>query len=216
MRQEIDHISNIIFDLGGVILNIDPYKTVAAMRKLGIGNFDAVYAHLKQTRTLDDLEKGLISQRKFLDQIKQDSSQAPGDDQILKAWNALLLDFPEDRIRLLQRLKANSRYRTYLLSNTNIIHYRVYTRLLQEQHGILGLESLFDRAYLSHELHMRKPDPEIYEYVLNDAQMDPEQTLFIDDSDVNIETARKLGINCFHLKHPTTLTDLFPLRKGAR
>ncbi|HKL38249.1 MAG TPA: HAD family phosphatase [Bacteroidales bacterium] len=216
MRQEIDHVSNIIFDLGGVILNIDPYKTVAAMRELGIDNFDAVYAHLKQTRTLDDLEKGLITQRKFLDQIKQDSSQALTDDQILKAWNALLLDFPEDRIRLLQHLKANTRYRTYLLSNTNIIHYRVYTRALQEQHGIMGLESLFDKAYFSHELHMRKPEPEIYEYVLNDAQMDPEQTLFIDDSDVNIEAARKLGVNCFHLKRPTTLTDLFPLRKGAR
>jgi len=216
MHQKVGGISNIIFDLGGVILNIDPYKTVAAMRELGIGNFDAVYAHLKQTRTLDDLEKGLITQREFLDQIKQDSSRAVSDEHILKAWNALLLDFPDDRIRLLQQLKANPHYRTYLLSNTNIIHYRVYTRALQEQHGIMGLESLFDKAYFSHELHMRKPDYEIYDYVLNDEQMDPEQTLFIDDSDVNIEAARKLGINCFHLKHPATLTDLFPLRKGAR
>jgi len=216
MHQEIDRISNIIFDLGGVILNIDPHKTVDEMRKLGVDNFDAVYAHLKQTRTLDDLEKGLITQREFLDQIKQDSSQALKDEQILKAWNALLLDFPEERIRLLQQLKASRRYRIYLLSNTNIIHYRVYTRSLQEQHGITGLESLFDKAYFSHELHMRKPDEEIYEYVLNDMQMDPEQTLFIDDSDVNIEAARKLGINCFHLKRPTTITDLFPLQKGAR
>lgn len=216
MLQNMGHINNIIFDLGGVILNIDPFKTVAEMKKLGLRNFDAVYAHLKQTHTLDNLEKGLISQRTFLDDIKAETDEPVSDEQVLKAWNALLIDFPEERIRLLERLKRNRRFRTFLLSNTNAIHYKVYTCMLQEHYGIEGLEVLFDRAYFSHELHMRKPDSEIYTHVLEENAMEPEQTLFIDDSQVNIEAARALGIEGYHLDGSTTLNDLFPEQLTTR
>jgi len=216
MQQDIGNISNIIFDLGGVILNIDPQRTVNEMQKLGIDNFEAVYAHLKQTHTLDELEKGLLTQREFLDQIKRDSDRNLTDEQILKAWNALLLDFPEKYIRLLQYLKASPRFRTFLLSNTNSIHYQTYTRTLQEDFSIKGLEELFDKAYFSHELHMRKPDAEIYEYVIKDSELDPRVTLFIDDSEVNIEAARKLDIKAFHLRRGNNLIDLFPEHSRAR
>jgi len=214
MRQNIDHTDNIIFDLGGVILNIDPFQTVSEMQQLGLGDFDAVYAHLVRNHTLDKLEKGLITQREFLDEIKGENSLS--DEQVLRAWNALLLDFPESRIRLLEQLKQNSRFRTFLLSNTNAIHYQVYTRMIHDHYGIEGLEALFDKTYFSHELHMRKPDAEIYEHVLKDSGLDPERTLFIDDSEVNVEAAREAGIHAYHLKGTTTINDLFPEQPTAR
>ena len=216
MQQDITKFSSIIFDLGGVILNIDPYKTVEEMRKLGLEDFDAVYAHLKQTRTLDDLEKGLITPEVFLNQIKRDSAKPLSDDQILKAWNALLLDFPEERIRLVKRLKDHPRFKTYLLSNTNAIHYQVYTRMLQERYDIDGLETLFDKTYFSHKLHMRKPDLEIYEHVLKVSGVEASKTLFVDDSEANVKAARKAGLNAFHLKAGTTINDLFPEQLTAR
>ncbi|MBS3807986.1 MAG: HAD family phosphatase [Bacteroidales bacterium] len=208
MRQKIDHTDNIIFDLGGVILNIDPLQTVSEMQKLGLGDFDAVYAHLMHTHILDKLEKGLLTQREFLDEIK--GGRPLSDEQILKAWNALLLDFPQERIRLLERLKGGNRYRTFLLSNTNAIHYQIYTRMLQDHYGIEGLEALFDKAYFSHELHMRKPDTEIYEHVIRESGLDPERTLFIDDSKANVEAARAVGIHAYHLDGTATIIDLFP------
>lgn len=216
MQQNTDHIDNIIFDLGGVILNIDPFQTVSEMKKLGIGNFDAVYAHLRHTRTLDKLEKGLITQRDFIDDIVRQSDQRLTDEQVLKAWNALLLDFPGERIRLLQSLKESHRYRTYLLSNTNAIHYQVYTRMLEEQFSIRGLESLFERAYFSHELHMRKPDREIFEYVIHDSGVDPQRTLFIDDAEANVQAARQVGLHAYHLNGQATINDLFPEQPAAR
>ncbi len=216
MAHNIDHIDCIIFDLGGVILNIDPFRTVEQMQQLGIRNFEAVYAHLKQNQTLNDLERGLISQRTFLDRIKSDSGVDLSDEQVLRAWNALLLDFPRERIALLKRLKETARFRTFLLSNTNAIHYQVYTRMLQDHHSVQGLEELFDKAYFSHQLHMRKPDAEIYEYVLKDARMDPRRTLFIDDALANIEAARKLGISGYHLTDGASITDLFPEHLIAR
>ena len=208
MRQKMDHTDNVIFDLGGVILNIDPFQTVAEMQKLGLGDFDAVYAHLVHTHVLDKLEKGLITQREFLDEIR--GKKPLSDEQILKAWNALLLDFPKERIRLLEQLKESKRFRTYLLSNTNAIHYQVYTRMLQDQYGLEGLEALFDKAYFSHELHLRKPDAEIFEHVIRDSGLNPDRTLFIDDSEVNVQAARDLGIHAFHLNDSTTINDLFP------
>jgi len=214
MPQNIDHIDNVIFDLGGVILNIDPFQTVSEMQKLGLGDFDAVYAHLVHTHTLDKLEKGLITQREFLDEIK--GGRQLTDEQVLDAWNALLLDFPKEKISLLKQLKDGSRFRTFLLSNTNAIHYQIYTRMLQDEYGFEGLEELFDKAYFSHDLHMRKPDAEIFEYVIRDSGVNPERTLFIDDSQANVEAARASGIQAYHLNGNNTINDLFPEQLIAR
>ncbi len=104
----------------------------------------------------------------------------------------MLLDFPKERIELLQRL--NKKYRLFLLSNTNEIHFHQYNNDLINQFGF-DLNSLFEKAYYSFELGMRKPDTEIFEYALNDSILDPFETLFIDDLDKNIETARRLGMN---------------------
>ena len=191
-------IKNIIFDLGNVIINIDGDLTIKAMKELGFndpassaGGFEKSYTLLRQSNLFDLLEKGLITSEQFHTELKtyfQDSVTA---DQIDKAWGAMLLDFPKGRIELLQKL--SKKYRLFLLSNTNAIHYHQYNNDLIDQFGF-DLSSLFEKAYYSFEIGMRKPDIEIFEHALNDSKLNPAETLFIDDLDKNIETAKKADL----------------------
>lgn len=187
-----ESIKNIIFDLGNVIINIDPEKSATEMKKLGFRNFEKSYSLLNQTYLFDSLEKGLIKPEQFHQEINSQLKEEKSSDEINKAWGAMLLDFPEARIELLQKLKK--KYRLFLLSNTNEIHFHQYNKALINQFGF-GLSSLFEKAYYSHELGMRKPDVKIFEFVLDDAKIEPSVTLFIDDLDKNIDVAKRMGIN---------------------
>ena len=138
------------------------------------------------------IEKGLITPENFHKEINSQLINKVSSEKIDKAWSAMLLDFPKGRIELLQKL--NKKYRLFLLSNTNQIHFHQYNKDLINQFGF-GLNSLFEKAYYSFELGMRKPDTEIFEYALDDSNLDPFETLFIDDLDKNIETASRLGLN---------------------
>ncbi len=202
-------IKNIIFDLGGVILNIDYNLTAQSFKNLGIANFDEIYSQSSQTNLFDKMEKGLMSPREFRDAIRSVSGIQLSDFDIDKAWNAMLLDLPGERIELLLNLKQN--YRTFLLSNTNSIHYDAYTANLREEKGIDGLAPLFEKEYFSHLVGMKKPDAEIFLHVLNDAGLDIEETIFIDDSIQHVEGARKVGLNAIHLdvKSGASVMDLF-------
>lgn len=207
---DINSIRNIIFDLGGVILNIDPNVSVQQMQKLGIRNFDQLYSLFKQHEIFDKLEKGQLSEEEFVQTIREYSGTTATHKQIIDSWNSLLLDYPREHIELLKELNESSGYRTFLLSNTNQIHKDKYTQTLQEEFQIDGLEDLFEKAYFSHEIGMRKPDPEIFRFVLEDSQLQAEETLFIDDSEVNIESAQKLGIKTWWVNGSSSITELFP------
>ncbi len=189
MQKEL--IKNIIFDLGNVIINIDPARTVCEMKGLGFKDFDKSYSLLNQTHLFDLLEKGKIRPEDFHREINNQLEKEVSADLIDMAWGAMLLDFPKKRIELLQNLKKN--YRLFLLSNTNEIHYHQYNNYLINQYGF-GLSNLFEKAYYSHEIGMRKPDPKIFKYVLNNGKLNPTETLFIDDLYQNIDVARKLGL----------------------
>lgn len=209
MNFNLNTIHNIIFDLGGVILNIDPQRTIDEMAKIGIKNFDRIYSQIKQNHVFDNLEKGLISENEFVTAIQEYSGIKANPEEIIRCWNSLLLDFPQNRIKLLQRLNQSERHNTYLLSNTNGIHKKVYNQMLKDQFKIDGLEALFSKAYFSHEIHMRKPDREIFEYILQDSNMEPEKTLFIDDSEANTQAAQKLGIKTYLVDPENSITALF-------
>lgn len=187
----MEGIKNIIFDLGNVIINIDGDRTVNAMKELGFKDFQESYTLLRQSDLFNWLEKGLISPEKFHTDLKTHFNNDVSSAMIDDAWNAMLLDFPKKRIELIQELK--SKYRLFLLSNTNIIHYRKYNNDLINRFGF-GLSSLFEKAYYSFDLGMRKPDMEIFEYVIKDSNLKPIETLFIDDSAENIDTANQLGL----------------------
>lgn len=206
---DLKHIKNIIFDLGGVLLNIDYNKTAQEFKKLGINNFEEIYSKAKQNHLFDKLEIGAITPEEFRNSLKQLISIDITDNQIDEAWNAMLLDFPYSRLELLK--KVSKEFRIFLLSNTNEIHYEIYNKQLNEVYGIEKLENLFNKDFYSFKLGMRKPDDEIFEYVLNNQNLNPEETLFIDDSIQHIETAKKLGINTFHLTEGIDITDIFKI-----
>jgi len=198
MIFEGQHINAIIFDLGGVILNIDYQLPVKAFKKLGIDDFSAHFNQAAQSLLLDDYETGQISSEEFIDEIRTLVKPEFGDREIIQAWNSILLDLPENRLFTLE--KAAENHRIFLLSNTNDLHIQEFNNYLLEEHNLPSLEPFFESLYLSYEVGLRKPDPRIFEYVLQDAGLDPLSTLFIDDSLQHIRSAAELGINTWHLR----------------
>ena len=192
------NIKNIIFDLGGVIINIDYHLTIEAFKKLGFNNFDTVFTQASQLGIFDQLDKGLVSHEEFRNYIRELSGIPLNNNQIDEAWNAMLLDFPVERLSLLEKIR--DQYRTFLLSNTNQMHCEVYTKDLQATYGVKDLSHFFEKAYLSHEIGMRKPDREAFMLILNENNLKPEETLFIDDTEQHIEGAKKVGINTYYLR----------------
>lgn len=200
-------IRNIIFDFGGVICNIDISLTEKAFRDLGMITFDQSYSVTERDHFFGAFETGQLTPDQFRQALKPFFHQPVTDAQLDEAWNALLLDIPASRIDLLKQLR--SRYRLFLLSNTNQIHYEQYLGDLQKKYALSGFGDLFEKAYFSHEIGLRKPFPEVFEFLLKDAVILPSETLFIDDSIQHIEGARKTGLLAYHLKPGETITDLF-------
>ena len=185
-------IHNIIFDLGGVIINLDPGKTRQAFMVLGARDFDRLYSPLAQVSVFDLLDKGNITPHQFRSEVRNYLSHSATDVAIDRAWNAMLLDVPAQKLQLLGELKKD--YRLFLLSNTNVIHVAEFSRQLQNAHGSPDFTPWFERCYYSCNIGMRKPDREIFMHVLNENGLLAAETLFIDDSKQHIEGAAKCGI----------------------
>lgn len=199
-------INTIIFDLGGVIINLDIPATIAGFNKLSNKPFETIYTQLQQTPLFDLFDKGLITEQEFFNGLKVAMEAEPGDEQMIKAWNAMLLDFPPHRLELLAQLKG--RYRLFLLSNTNETHIREFEAHLQESRGYQNLEPFFEKVYYSCRMGMRKPDTEIFEYVLKENQLVAEETLFIDDTIHHVEGALKTGIQAHLLPKEKDVAEL--------
>lgn len=191
-------IKNIIFDLGGVLLDIDTGKTNEAFEKLGIADFKNNYSLQKADTLFDELEKGKVSEMEFYTGIRKISGLPIADVDIRDAWNALILDFRTESLQYLEELKH--RYDLYLLSNTNSIHYTAFHQHFRSQTGRENFDDHFTKAYYSHHIGLRKPEKEIYLFTLQDAGIVAAETLFIDDLLKNIDTAAMLGINTHHLQ----------------
>lgn len=203
-------IKNLIFDLGGVILNIDFARTEQAFEKLGLPNFSQYITRFHITTFFKEYEVGGISDAEFIQELRALLPQPVSDQSIIAAWNALLLDFPPERIELLQNLKKQ--YRLFLLSNTNSLHFQAFQQQLQAQTGFL-MEDLFEKTYYSHTCHMRKPDATIYELVVKENNLLPAETLFMDDTETNFSGAQEVGLQVIHIKPGQTITEL-PFIKG--
>jgi HAD superfamily hydrolase (TIGR01509 family) len=196
----------IIFDLGAVILNINYQNTIDEFTKLGVNNAATFYSKKVQTNLFNQIETGMISSNEFLKVLQKETKNA-NINQVEKAWNAMLLDLPEERIQLIEKLKNN--YSIYLLSNTNAIHIDAIKKQLGKRKW-LAFCKLFDKMYLSHELGLRKPDVKIFEYILNEQKLKAEEVFFIDDSPQHIASAKKIGIHCHHLLDDENIITLFP------
>lgn len=188
----MENVEAIIFDLGGVILNIDYNLTSKAFIELGLENFDEIYAQAAQTKLFDDIETGKISGSYFINQLLPFLPKNTSPNKVVFAWNAMILDFPKHRLEFLLKLK--NKYKIYLLSNTNEIHLDAVNRSLSKASD-LKLNDYFTKVYLSHEIKMRKPHGEIFDFVCKENNLLPQKTLFIDDTIRHIEGAKSIGIN---------------------
>jgi HAD superfamily hydrolase (TIGR01509 family) len=196
----------IIFDLGAVILNINYQNTIDEFTKLGVNNATTLYSKKVQTNLFNQIETGMISSNEFLKALQKETKNA-NINQVEKAWNAMLLDLPEERVHLIKKLKNN--HTIYLLSNTNAIHIDAFKKQLGNKKW-LAFCKLFDKMYLSHELGLRKPDVKIFEYILKEQKLKAEEVFFIDDSPQHIASAKKIGIHCHHLLDDEDIITLFP------
>jgi HAD superfamily hydrolase (TIGR01509 family) len=196
---------NIIFDLGAVIIDIDYNLTADAFRRLGLLHFDEIYSKAKQDHLFDRFEKGDMSDEEFRETVRKHIPHSVSDEQIDSAWNAMLKEVPEETFGLLEEIGKQKRI--FLLSNTNRIHVRAFSKIIERQYGFARFESLFEKAYYSCDIGMRKPDAEIFEFVLLQHGLKANETLFIDDSPQHVEGARNCGIFAFHLRPEHRLGD---------
>jgi glucose-1-phosphatase len=200
-------IKNIIFDLGNVILNISYEATAAAFAELGIADFANIFSKASQNTMSDDIETGTVSEEIFLNYLLEKCSLGTTLEQVEYAWNAIIVDFPIRRLQILQQLQLH--YNLYLLSNTNSIHERCYHQLLMNQHGIPTIGVFFDKLYLSHRIGYRKPDPKAWQIIMDNHNLKPAETLFLDDSPQHIAVAKSLGLHTIHVVDGMNMEDVF-------
>jgi glucose-1-phosphatase len=199
---------NIIFDFGGVIININYNLTTEAFKNLGLRDFNQVFSKAKQNQLFDLYEKGMITSHEFRTELKSAFNAKPSTEAINEAWNAMLLDLPGERLQLLQKLNAS--HRTFLLSNTNEMHIDSIHSNLKEHLGISNLSGYFEKIYFSYKIKMRKPDAEIFRLVLRENGLKGEETLFIDDSIQHIEGAKRAGLQTYWLDvEKESILDIF-------
>ena len=199
-------IKNIIFDLGGVIINLDPGLTIHEFNKISAIPFEQVYTQGKQTELFNEFDKGTISDFEFFSRLRKEIRYEGQEADLLYAWNAMLLDVPGKRLDLLVNMKQN--YNTFLLSNTCEPHIVAFEQDLYLEHGVKNFNDYFDKVYYSCRMGMRKPDKEIFEFVLKENELLPEETVFIDDSIQHVKGAGECGINAYLLPKNMEVGDL--------
>ena len=204
--MNLSSFETIIFDLGGVVINLDYYKTTRAFEALGLKNFGEMYSQAAQTGLFDDFEKGKSSVPYFLNKLIDFLPTGTTANQVVEAWNAMILDFPKENLKLLEELKSS--HRTFLLSNTNEIHIQKVHQHLQLVSPHKTLDPYFEKVYFSSDVKMRKPDVEIFEFVLKENNLNPATTLFIDDTEQHILGAQKVGIQTYHIRKGEGICDI--------
>jgi putative hydrolase of the HAD superfamily len=202
----MEGVKNIIFDLGGVLLNIDFSITEKAFKELGVTQFSNMFTQHHSNDLFVQLETGEISPEDFYEAFRRGTGTNLSDETIKKTWNALLLDFRAPTLSWLETIR--SKYRIFLFSNTNQIHHDAFIESYQQLTGNREFDTIFEKAYYSQNMGMRKPNPEPFLYILKENNLNAKETLFIDDTIKNIETAHALGLKTIHLQWPQTLPEL--------
>jgi FMN phosphatase YigB (HAD superfamily) len=204
----MENIKNIIFDYGNVIFTIDFQRTQQAFIDLGITNIEDFFAHKGHDPLFDEFEKGNISADEFRNCIRRKANKPYlTNQQIDDAWNTIFVGIPKGNHELL--LKIKEKYKTFLLSNTNETHFKSFSKYVKNTFGLDNNSSLFTKVYYSHQLRMRKPNADIFEYVLNANGLKASETLFIDDSPQHLKTAKELGMHTYLMTYPDTVQKYF-------
>ncbi len=193
-------IKNVIFDLGNVIIDLDIPRTWQSFEHLLGADFQDNLKKINADRDIFiQYEIGRLTEQEFFDALRASTNMPVSIKQLKEAWNAMLLTVPKARLDMLTELKK--KYNVYLLSNTNQTHIDFVHGYLKTVYNVTDFEGdFFHKPYYSHHINLRKPNADIYEFVLNDGKMNPKETIFFDDMPANIETAKQLGIQA--VLHP--------------
>ena len=202
----MQQFKNIIFDFGGVIFDIDYFRTQQAFEELGITWFHELFAQQHSSEVFAKLETGKISEEDFYEEFRKETKINLTNEQIKTAWNAMLVSYSIDRIELLKQIK--NKYNLFLFSNTNVIHHAEFHKMYHEKFGHADLDDLFKKPYYSHIMGLRKPTPESFLYIIEEQKLNVAETLFIDDTFINIEAAKELGLQTIHLVPPKDLLNI--------
>jgi glucose-1-phosphatase len=200
-------IDAIIFDLGEVLVHLSPDRMVQHFARLSEKSKNELRGIHGKHEFFFDYELGRISDEDFRNHLKDQLNLEVDDETLDEAWYQMLDETPEWKWKLVESLK--SKYRTFVLSNTNRIHMQKIDQMVKD----LGIDKCFDdffeKAYLSYEIGLAKPDPEAWKLILDTDGLKPSSTLFIDDKKENIIAASKLGFQTFHNKGKDEWTRLF-------
>lgn len=206
--MNVNPINAIIFDLGGVLLDINYRLTIEAFNNLGCSDFESIYTQQKQSQLFDDFETGKVSSETFRKSLQKQMEFSISNVEFDNAWNKMLLQLPEQRIELLEKL--NKKFSLFLLSNTNEIHIKAFKKIISSSIGYERFENCFKKVYFSSEIGNRKPNASCFEMVLSENKLSAAKTLFIDDSIQHVEGAYKIGIKTLLIESGEELVSIFP------
>ena len=206
--MNVNPINAIIFDLGGVLLDINYWLTIKGFNNLGCSDFESIYTQQKQSQLFDDFETGKVSSETFRKSLQKQMEFSISNVEFDNAWNKMLLQLPEQRIELLEKL--NKKFSLFLLSNTNEIHIKAFKKIISSSIGYERFENCFKKVYFSSEIGNRKPNASCFEMVLSENKLSAAKTLFIDDSIQHVEGAYKIGIKTLLIESGEELVSIFP------
>ncbi len=201
-------IKNLILDMGGVILDVDYKKIFEEFKKFGCKDMQSFFTQQTQIPLVDDFEKGLISPARFRDEVRKITNLNTEDKDLDYIWNSMILGVRKKDVELLKVLR-NKYEKIFLFSNTNEIHIESVKKLFFDNLGYDVFDLMFDKVYFSNEIHLRKPDVESFDFVVADANINKNETLFIDDTSQNVSGAKQSGLNAYLLDNNQTLTEIF-------
>ena len=199
-------IRNIVFDLGGVLVDLDFKAAINGLQEAGFANVKEQLLAFDQGGIFQKFELGEITADEFRTAIRENSTVTLTDEEVDALWNLMLLEIPREKLELILELRG--KYMVYLLSNTNSIHWDYVCKNAFNYRGF-RVEDYFEETFLSYEMHLAKPDKAIFEKMLHDANVLAEETLFIDDSDANCKAAEEGGIHAHHYHIGDDLTEIF-------
>ncbi len=200
------NIKNIVFDLGGVLIDLDFKSAINGLQKAGFTNVKEQLQAFDREGIFQKFELGEISADEFRASIRENSNVSLTDEEVDSLWNLMLLEIPREKLELI--LDLRSKYMVYLLSNTNSIHWDYVCKNAFNYRGF-RMDDYFEETFLSYEMHLAKPDKAIFEKMLNDANLLPEETLFIDDLEANCKAAEEVGIHAHHYHIGDDLSKIF-------
>lgn len=205
--MKIEKFEAIVFDFGNVIIDIEFENLFNGFAESSGKSVETIKSRFEDSQIIRKYESGFFEEDEFYEAIRQIVGYPYSDNEIVTIWNSLLLDIPTERMELIHRVR--NKFTIALLSNTNEIHIKACSKIFKSKFDLSSINSAFDKTYLSYELGLWKPEPAIYQHVINDLQLPPNKILFFDDNPQNVESALNMGIQAIQVSDNYGIIDFF-------